>query len=393
MRRKKLSSNHRCCFVGDPKALSFEGRFLREVLLALRKYELPISLEAKTSYGHCADLKVAQFIQKLMQRPPVGDIRLICGNLYTIKERKDSKGYWVYANFCSSFFNKHDLKILDNATSVLVPSKLHYKALCESGVKASKLKVVEPGVDKDVFEPNAYKKHKIKNFKYDDKYFYFVAVSSPLWRKGLDILIEAYFSEFKANENVKLLLILSNREKPRKKYSYEINDLSNRLGAITKDFAKVEIVEGYLTNEEMAYYLSLADALVCCNRMFFSALVVREAMACGTCIIAPQTILDLLPECKDKIIAIKTNIVSAEKGKIHKKSPPTNVYEPNISELRQAMRYIYDNKAYALEIGKELHKLAKSYFITWKDVTKKIYSLLADRGTVMVKQVPTPTVL
>ncbi len=144
--------------------------------------------------------------------------------VYPFLKRKPKLVAMRRSGFLPSFFSKHFKYRF--ADKIVVVSKDVADLLKEKNFYPEKIVVIESGIDLSRFKPNLNYRKEIRekfNFREDEKIFINVANFQP-WRKGQDILLEA-FSKLNC-ERCKLLLVghNTNSEEARaliKKFSLE----------------------------------------------------------------------------------------------------------------------------------------------------------------------------
>lgn len=149
---------------------------------------------------------------------------------------------------------------------VLVTSEHVANILRNAGVKIPIVNISE-GLDPKDVKLEKYKLKTKKNFK-------FLHVSSGLPRKGVDVLMKAYFEEFDKNDDVVLVI---------KTYHNEANEFPRLIEELTTaDSPEVEIIYDLeLTDGQMASLYEQCDAVVLPSRAEGFGLPQGEAMRYG----------------------------------------------------------------------------------------------------------------
>ncbi len=141
---------------------------------------------------------------------------------------------------------------------VWVPTEFNRATFAESGVESGKLRVVGAGVDTALFRPEAQPLN-IAHLRS----FNFLSVFDVQPRKGSDLLLKAFLSEFKRDDDVALILKLSQHSDPlidpRAQLSYFIE---REVGMKLEDCPPIIVLNGFLTQEDMASLYARADAFV-----------------------------------------------------------------------------------------------------------------------------------
>ncbi len=113
----------------------------------------------------------------------------------------------------------------------------------------------------------------------------FLFVGGLLWRKGADLLLDAYSTAFTAADDVTLLVKDFGRGGP-----YAAQEAEERARAMAADPGgpRVHLIGDRLTDDDMARLYASADCLVHPYRGEGYGLTVAEAMACGLPVIVPE---------------------------------------------------------------------------------------------------------
>jgi glycosyltransferase involved in cell wall biosynthesis/tetratricopeptide (TPR) repeat protein len=142
-----------------------------------------------------------------------------------------------------------------------------------SGVPAERVHVVPLGVDTEVFAPGAppYPLRTARRFK-------FLFVGGTIFRKGFDLLLEAYGRAFSATDDV--CLVVKDMGAKTFYQGQSGTELLTRFRA-RPGAPEVEYLDGDLSPQEMAGLYTACDCLAHPYRGEGFALPVAEAMACG----------------------------------------------------------------------------------------------------------------
>ncbi|MGA2404628.1 MAG: glycosyltransferase [Syntrophobacteraceae bacterium] len=161
---------------------------------------------------------------------------------------------------------------------IWVPSRHVLKTCIASGIPPDRVQVVPNGVNIDQFHPGVpeYALESSRKFR-------FLFVGGGLWRKGVDILLDAYGSAFSRSDDVVLII----KDLPQQKI-YIDQGLSNIISQMQKDPRAPEILhlKTALGPEQLPGLYTASDCLVHPYRAEGFALPVLEAMACGIPVIA-----------------------------------------------------------------------------------------------------------
>ncbi|MFN8674317.1 MAG: glycosyltransferase family 4 protein [Candidatus Sericytochromatia bacterium] len=157
----------------------------------------------------------------------------------------------------------------------------------------SKLAIIPCGLNSELYntkyllksniaqEKKAYKIENILKEKKAKK-FKFIFVGGILYRKGIDILIQAYIEEFKNNEEVSLIIKSFGNNSYYKAESL-INSINSKIDK--KNLPDIILIDENLTVEEIAFLYQNCDCYVQPYRAEGFCMPLAEAVACGLNII------------------------------------------------------------------------------------------------------------
>ncbi len=233
------------------------------------------------------------------------------------------------------------LRRLQRAGLVIVPSEKHAQACKKAGINAQRIKIAPIPVNTEIFNPRAVCPEEYLNKK---DYFRIITSGNPLNRKGLEDVLKAYIKEFKPTEKVELIIKLTHLPKIKKDFAYEVLDFRKKLGALNSMFAKVTVIDNTLSDADYAGLLASADIYVAGNLAFNSAINVREATACGLHIIGADYLNSISNLPMNTIIPVKTNVIEMPKGELYADSPIIKVHQLDSQGLSYAMRKAFNAK-------------------------------------------------
>lgn len=217
---------------------------------------------------------------------------------------------------------------------VWVPSRFNMETFAASGVDERKLRLMPPGIDLRTFNPGADPLPIPQR-----RGFNFVSVFDWQLRKGYDVLLLAYLREFKPDEDVTLILKISQANAAAGSLEDEINFfIERRAGLPLQEAPPVILIKRFIPQDQMARLYAAADCFVLPTRGEGYGRPFLEALACELPVIATrwsgQT--DFLTMQNSYLIESKLAPV------------PANVdlelfmghqwAEPDIDHLRQLMR-------------------------------------------------------
>lgn len=157
----------------------------------------------------------------------------------------------------------------------LVVLSNHSKAtIIRAGIKPSKVDIVPPGYNSELFNTQAGDKSKFDFV--DPDYFNFVYVGNSQWRKGLDILLRAWSRVFVKADKARLII----KDNPA---IYGDNSILNEIIKlqVNSGCGKIFYIDEQLSEKEMANLYKASKILVHPYRAEGFGMHIQEAVACG----------------------------------------------------------------------------------------------------------------
>ena len=168
---------------------------------------------------------------------------------------------------------------------IVTPSHWSRERIVEFGFAPESVLVIPHGVDGQKFFP--FEEHDLKAARtalgYSDDDVVFLNVGAPIWNKGLDLVIEAFFTLRQSHKNARLLIKDQNSL-----YGFSAVDMIRNLAASGKIHAdnhsveSIRILPHTLSIDQLRSLYNVADFYVSPYRAEGFNLPVIEAMACGT---------------------------------------------------------------------------------------------------------------
>lgn len=226
---------------------------------------------------------------------------------------------------------------------VWLPSRFNMETFAASGVDERKLRLMPPGIDMRAFQP-ATDPLPIPM----KREFNFLSVFDWQLRKGYDALLLAYLREFKADEDVALILKITQANTTAGRLEDEITFFIDRQAGLPLQKAPpVILIKQFIPQDQMTRLYAAADCFVLPTRGEGYGRPYLEALACELPVIATrwsgQT--DFLTEQNSYLIESKLTPVPA--------SVDLELFlghqwaEPDIDHLRQLMREAFSHHAEA----------------------------------------------
>lgn len=286
-----------------------------------------------------------------------------------IKERKEG-----VPNICSTIYETDRCPYVWQFIArqvpldeIWVPTEWGKQAFIKGGLPEEKIHVIPHGINTKTFNPDIKPATIVGRKK-------FVFFSSMDYKasKGPDVLLNAYFQEFSANDNVTLVL---------KAYSGADMQLSRDLikNVITKyrmankSTAHLLFIGNGMEESEIAELHRAADCYVLPTRGEGWSLGTLQSMACGVPTImtdatAYRSFMNetngLLVNCRQVPITDVSWLLREPTQSHHE------WWNPDTKHLRQQMRWAYEHPAEMKKLGEKAAIDAKVY--DWKNVAMKV---------------------
>jgi len=221
---------------------------------------------------------------------------------------------------------------------VWVPSTFNCETFAAAGVARSKLRALPEGVDTTLFRPGCdpLPLPGLRGFR-------FLSVFEWIERKGPDVLLRAYLSEFRPDEDVCLILKAYARPDATADLLPRIAWYIERgLGMRLEDTAPILVLApGFLRAEELPRLYATCSAFVLPTRGEGWGRPFMESLACARPVITSRWSghLDFLHDGNSYLIAVEPNRaawnIDVELSAGH------GLGEPSVDHLRQLMRQVF----------------------------------------------------
>jgi glycosyltransferase involved in cell wall biosynthesis len=214
-----------------------------------------------------------------------------------------------------------------------VPTDYVKQIFTRAGVTADRVVVIPNGVDTDVFRPG------LEPLPLDtDRRVRLLFVGGTIFRKGIDVLLEAYLDAFGPQDDVCLVIKEHGAET-----TYRGQTMSRELERLVKASDSPPIL--YLRNDfddtDLARLYSTCDVLVHPYRGEGFGLPILEAMACGLPTVVPRG-----GACLDFCTAETSLFVDASRREISEEEMGIEtvgrawLLEPDVRQLQQHLRAV-----------------------------------------------------
>jgi glycosyltransferase involved in cell wall biosynthesis len=255
------------------------------------------------------------------------------------------------------------VEVMKRAAEVWTTSRFCFEAFVNSGVPAEKIYIIPHGADPDIFRPEGNRATLPTT-----KPFRFLYVGGTIYRKGLDILLEAYRRAFTSADPVSLIV---------KDFGgsgiYPFERGAQMVAEFNQNPAHPELIHlpAHRSSAGMAELFRACDVYVSSYRGEGFCLPALEAMACGRPVIvtAGGATDDFV---SDKVgWRIPGTFRSA--GKTVFNMPidgETQLFEPDVGVLSELLRNAFEDEAGRRARGVAAAEVARNW--TWDVAANKI---------------------
>ncbi len=227
---------------------------------------------------------------------------------------------------------------------VWVPSNFNCETFATGGVSRKRLRALPGGIDTALFRPGAepFPIPKRRGFN-------FLSVFEWIQRKGADVLLRAYLSEFKADEDVALILKTYDRPDVNADMLPRIAWFVEREMGLRLEHTPpiLLLAPDFLPAADLPRLYASADAFVLPTRGEGWGRPFMEALACGCPVIATRWSgqLDFLHEGICDLIDCE--IVPVPWNNDVELSAGQRWAEPSVEHLRKLMRQVFEHRCEA----------------------------------------------
>lgn len=267
-----------------------------------------------------------------------------------------------------STLRKDFADILHQADEVWTPSNFSREAFIRSGIQPNKVQVIPNGIDPTIFSPEG----EVPPLP-TKKRFKFLYVGGTIFRKGIDVLLDAYVRTFTAQDDVCLVI----KDIGGSSF-YKGQTAEQLIQNIRKNPNAPEILysDAILSEQQMAELYRACDVFVSPYRGEGFSIPTLEAMACGTPVIVTQggATDDFVDEYVGWLIpSTERHIGSSIDG--HELTGSAYMLEPDAEILASTMEYVVKNPQERINKGIAASHRARTEW-TWKKATLKLLTRL-----------------
>lgn len=255
------------------------------------------------------------------------------------------------------------VEIFKHAEEIWTPSNFSRQSFINSGIPFDMVQVIPNGIDPVLFSPHG-SKYPLRTAKRVRLLY----VGGTIYRKGFDILLEAYLNTFSSEDDV--VLVVKDMGGDTFYRGQTAKDLI-REAQLTSNTAEIIYLDNSMTEEEIASLYRACTVFVSPYRGEGFSLPTLEAMACGLPVVVTKggstdDFTDI--DCAWYINAEKMSIGNAIDNKLL--TGEAFLLEPNRDELCSTLKYIAGNPTQAYSAGIIASAKARKDW-TWRHATIK----------------------
>jgi glycosyltransferase involved in cell wall biosynthesis len=267
-----------------------------------------------------------------------------------------------------SQLTKKMAKAFNEADEIWTPTTFCRDAFIRSGVPEGKIQIVPNGIDPGVFTPNGL----VPELPTKKK-FRFLFVGGTIFRKGIDVLLQAYVKAFTAKDDVCLIIKEIGGETFYKGQTAE--EIINTIRQ-NPDSPEILYTKSMISDMQMAELYRACDVFISPYRGEGFSLPTLEAMACGlpVMVTAGGATDDFVDETVGWRIPAGTLALGSEIDGEELTGPAT-MLEPDSASLVELMMDTVQKPHEVREKGIRAAQRARTDW-TWNRATMKVLSRL-----------------
>lgn len=266
----------------------------------------------------------------------------------------------AYLAWEESIFPKRWVSECNQYLHGLLVTSEHTKQIFKNSGIAIPMFVIPEGLDIPFATPESIAINTKKSFK-------FLHNSSGQYRKGVDVLLKAYFAEFSANDDVALVLKLF----PNSSLDKEIDRLVYSAPATAPEV--VMIKDGNVSDGQLRSLYENAQAVVLPSRAEGFGIPMAEAMQLGKPLITTGFSGQMDFCTSSNAFLIDYKLVPSQS---HLNIPGAKVAEPDQQSLQKQMRYVFENLSSEAVINKTAMAKTRASELTWENTATMIVPVI-----------------
>lgn len=231
----------------------------------------------------------------------------------------------------------------------------------EGGLNPERLFSIPVGYNPDIFYPDPTVSKRSR--------YTFLFVGCDQYRKGFDILLQAWSNTFTSADNVELIV----KDTPQ---VYGKTNLQNQLIELQykNDLGKITYLDDAYSEREMADLYRSVNVLVHPYRGEGFGMPIQEASACGTIPLVTgkgctdEFVTDYKIQSNQKLVDINSIFAGKPGDSFNLMGSHTWIIEPDVQDLMKQMKSLYDNRKKAIPRNTKIK--------TWEDVGDQYYKAI-----------------
>jgi glycosyltransferase involved in cell wall biosynthesis len=356
------------------RSLSGYGMLSRELILGLAELGHDVRLIASNREWEQIENGARERLEALPHEPNV----LFADLVLQIKSPPSCRGYprpsLIYTQNALGELPPDWITALSATDAVIVPGEFDRVVFARH---LPRVYVAAQSSDPRIFKPvPAWRSE-------GSKLFTFLFVGSYSFRKGVDLLLEAFLSEFSSQEPVELLI-----QAPGLGRGDEFNHCLSLIQRFNP-LGRVRMRGAELAPEWMNRLYNQCDCVITLSRGEGWCMPLTEALLCQVPVIAPRS--TAMGEYLDESVAelVGTHEIPAANAPLPFGAgvrstygfPGVTYYEPDLAQARAAMRRVYRDRPAALEkarAGRQRILTQYSWANAVRGVERACFSMLSE---------------
>ncbi len=347
----------------------------RELSLQLIDSGLDVSIvsEGNDDIHPGSDSRFEKIVQR-SNKPLSGKVDIHIRHQWPPNFDPPGDGFWIMIQSWEygSLPKEWVLPMKSFVDEIWVPSHYVWSCFTRSGIPENQVHIIRHGVDTCLFNPDSPPFSLKTNKKYR-----FIFIGATIWRKGPDILLNAYISKFTAQDDVCLVIKDTGSED-----HFRGKGIKKMIETIQEDpdHPEIEYIDAHIPLEEVPGLYTACHCLVLPYRAEGFGLPVAEAMACELPVIVTG-----YGAAADFCGTDKGYFIYSEEKKFEEKrvgSIETADYpwyaEPDVDDLARLMRHVYENADEASEKAKKARLYIETHH-TWKHIGERVIERMFKR--------------
>jgi glycosyltransferase involved in cell wall biosynthesis len=362
-----MASEQLRIFVADGlrhRSVSGYGMLARHIVLGLVDLGHDVRLQASDREWGKIEAGARERLEALPQVTSVDFADLVLQIKVPISCRPYPKPSLLYSQNALGELPPDWVQAISHTDGVIVPSEFDRQVFARH---VPRVYVAGQSSDPAIFKP-------VPGWRSEGSdVFTFLYVGSYGFRKGVDLLLEAFLTEFSAEEPVELLIQAAGVGRGE--------EFNHCLGMIQRfnPLGRVRLRGAELAPEWMNRLYNRSDCVITLSRGEGWCMPLTEALLCGVPVIAPRStamgeyLNDSIAELVDTTELPAADVASIWGASFAKMYgfPGVTYYEADIAQARRAMRRVYSDHPAALRKAQAGRQHILSHY-TWEHTARAI---------------------